>query len=77
MGVTVQEQIDALRAVAGNNVVSLIKDQPDEIIWAIVKNWPTRFDAKRARDLGFVAERNFEEIVRAHIADELNGQLHH
>ena len=77
VGVTVQEQIDALRAVAGNNVVSLIKDQPDEIIWAIVKNWPTRFDAKRARDLGFVAERNFEEIVRAHIADELNGQLHH
>ncbi len=71
VGVTVQEQIDALRAVAGNNVVSLIKDQPDETIWAIVKNWPTRFDAKRARDLGFVAEKNFEEIIRAHIADEL------
>ena len=73
VGVTVQEQIDALRAVAGNNVVSLIKDQPDETIWAIVKNWPTRFDAKRARDLGFVAERNFEDIIRAHIEDELGG----
>ncbi len=75
VGVTVQEQIDALRAVAGNNVVSLIKDQPDETIWAIVKNWPTRFDAKRARDLGFVAEKNFEEIIRGHIADELGGNL--
>ena len=75
VGVTVQEQIDALRAVAGNNVVSLIKDQPDDVIWAIVKNWPTRFDANRARDLGFVAERNFEEIIRAHVADELGGQL--
>ena len=73
VGVTVQEQIDALRAVAGNNVVSLIKDQPDDVIWAIVKNWPTRFDAKRARDLGFVAERNFEDIIRAHIEDELGG----
>ena len=77
VGVTVQEQIDALRAVAGNNVVSLIKDQPDDVIWAIVKNWPTRFDAKRARDLGFVAERNFEDIIRAHIADELGRQLTH
>ena len=71
VGVTVQEQIDALRAVAGDNVVSLIKDQPDETIWAIVKNWPTRFDTERARDLGFVAEKNFEQIVRGHIADEL------
>ncbi len=77
VGVTVQEQIDALRAIAGNNVVSLIKDQPDDTIWAIVKNWPTRFDAKRARDLGFMAERNFEDIIRAHIEDELDGRLHH
>ncbi len=73
VGVTVQQQIDALRVVAGNNVVSLIKDQPDDVIWAIVKNWPTRFDAKRARDLGFVADRNFEDIIRAHVADELGG----
>ena len=75
VGVTVQEQIDALRAVAGDKVVALIKEQPDETIWAIVKNWPTRFDAKRARDLGFEAERNFEDIIRAHIADELSGKV--
>jgi nucleoside-diphosphate-sugar epimerase len=73
VGVTVQEQIDALRAVAGDKAVALIKEQPDETIWAIVKNWPTRFEAKRARDLGFVAEKNFEEIIRAHIDDELSG----
>ena len=75
VGVTVQEQIDVLRAVAGDKVVALIKEQPDETIWAIVKNWPTRFDAKRGRDLGFEAERNFEEIIRAHIADELGGKV--
>ena len=75
VGVTVQQQIDALRVVAGDKVVALIKDQPDDVIWAIVKNWPTRFDAKRARDLGFEAERDFEEIIRAHIEDELGGQL--
>ncbi len=75
VGVTVQEQIDALRKVAGDKAVALIKEQPDDTIWAIVKNWPTRFEAKRARDLGFIAEKNFEEIIRAHIADELGGQL--
>ena len=75
VGVTVQEQIDALGRVAGARAVALIKEQPDAAIWAIVKNWPTRFEALRARELGFVAERSFEEIVRAHIDDELGGKL--
>ena len=75
VGVTVQEQIDALRSMAGEKIVALIKDQPDAAIWAIVKNWPTRFEAKRARDLGFESEQNFEDIIRAHVADELGGQL--
>ena len=69
VGVSVQEQIDALGRVAGAKAVSLIEERPDADIWAIVKNWPTRFDAKRARDLGFVAERNFDEIIQAHIED--------
>ena len=70
VGVTVQEQIDALRNVAGDKAVALIKEQPDAAVWAIVKNWPTRFDAKRARDLGFVVEQNFGAIIRAHAEDE-------
>lgn len=69
VGVSVQEQIDALGRVAGAKAVSLIEERPDATIWAIVKNWPTRFDAKRARDLGFVVERNFDEIINAHIED--------
>jgi D-erythronate 2-dehydrogenase len=69
VGVSVQGQIDALGRVAGSKVVSLIEERPDAAIWAIVKNWPTRFDAKRARDLGFVVERNFDEIIQAHIED--------
>ena len=69
VGVSVQGQIDALERVAGAKAVGLIEERPDAAIWAIVKNWPTRFDAKRARDLGFVAERNFDEIIQAHIED--------
>ena len=69
VGVSVQEQIDALGRIAGHAAQALISDKPDAAIWAIVKNWPTRFEAKRARDLGFVVERNFDEIIMAHIDD--------
>ncbi len=75
VGVTVGEQIEALRRAAGDNAVKLIKEEPDETIWAIVKNWPTRFEAKRAKELGFKAEDSFDEIVRAHIDDELGGKV--
>ena len=73
--VTVGEQIEALRKVAGATSVSLIERKPDEAIMKIVSGWPERFEASRARALGFVAETSFEDIVRAHIADELGGKV--
>ncbi|MCR5855906.1 D-erythronate dehydrogenase [Mesorhizobium sp. J428] len=71
VGVTVGEQIEALERVAGSNVVSLIREAPDEAVWSIVKNWPTRFEARRARELGFEAETSFDEIVRVYVEEEL------
>ena len=71
VAVTVGEQIESLARIAGPDTVKLIREEPDATIWAIVKNWPTRFSADRARALGFVAEQSFDEIVRAHIEDEL------
>jgi nucleoside-diphosphate-sugar epimerase len=73
VAVTVGEQIEALGRIAGAKAVALIREQPDEAVWAIVKNWPTRFEAKRARELGFTAEQSFDEIIRAHIEDELGA----
>ncbi|MBG1232182.1 D-erythronate dehydrogenase [Aestuariivirga litoralis] len=75
VGVSVQEQIDSLRRIAGDKVVALIKEVPDQTIGTIVSGWPTRFEAKRSRDLGFVAEKNFDEIIQAHINAELGGKL--
>ena len=73
VAVTVGEQIEALERIAGRDVAALVRDEPDETVWAIVKNWPTRFEAKRARDLGFQAETSFDDIVRIHIEEELGG----
>ena len=57
VGVTVGEQIEALERIAGAEVGKLIREVPDETIWAIVKGWPTRFEARRSRDLGFAPRR--------------------
>lgn len=71
LAATVGEEISALRRVAGDKAVSLIRHQPDPVIARIVAGWPQAFVADRARALGFVAETNFDEIIRAHIEDEL------
>ncbi|MBO6718616.1 MAG: SDR family oxidoreductase [Rhizobiaceae bacterium] len=75
IAVTVGEQIEALERIAGSKVVSLIREEPDEAVWALVKNWPTRFEAKRARELGFVAETSFDDIIKIHIEEELGGRV--
>ncbi|MEO5323423.1 SDR family oxidoreductase [Mesorhizobium sp. CC13] len=69
VAVTVGEQIEALRRIAGETAARLIREVPDETVWAIVKNWPTQFSAERAHALGFQAEQSFDDIIRAHIED--------
>ena len=69
---TVGEQIEALREVAGDKAVALIRREPDETIMRIVAGWPTKFDAGRAEALGFKADRSFVDIIRTHIEDELS-----
>ncbi|MEM6596023.1 MAG: D-erythronate dehydrogenase [Pseudomonadota bacterium] len=68
---TVAEQIEALRAVAGNDAVARIKPQPDAAIMKIVEGWPRDFAPERALALGFRAEESFKEIVEIYIEDDL------
>jgi len=76
LSATVGEQIDALRRVAGEKAVRLIRREPDPAIQIMVAGWPQRFDARRAQQLGFKTETSFDEIIRAHIEDELDGRVH-
>lgn len=72
---TVGEQIAALKKVAGDKVVARIRREPDPTIIGIVAGWPRNFDASRAESLGFRSEKTFEDIIRAHIDDELGGKI--
>jgi D-erythronate 2-dehydrogenase len=72
---TVAEQVAALRRIAGDTVAARIRRVPDPLIVRIVGGWPARFDARRAVALGFRAENTFDDIIRAHIDDELGGSV--
>lgn len=72
---TVGQQIEALRRVAGERVAARIRREADPMIMRIVSGWAQRVDAARARALGFQAEESFDEIIRAHIDDDLEGRI--
>jgi nucleoside-diphosphate-sugar epimerase len=75
VAVTVGEQIEALKRVAGDKVAARIRRAPDPLIERIVAGWPRRFDAGRALALGFEVEGSFDDIIRVHIEDELGGKI--
>jgi nucleoside-diphosphate-sugar epimerase len=72
---TVGEQLESLQRIAGPNVAARVRREPDELIMRIVSGWAERTDARRAHELGFRAETSFDDIVRAHIEDELGGRI--
>lgn len=75
LSATVGEQIEALRRVAGDKAVGLIRREPDAMTAEMVEGWAKNFDASRALSLGFKAESSFDEIIAIHIEDELGGEL--
>jgi nucleoside-diphosphate-sugar epimerase len=75
LSATVGEQIEALRRVAGDKAVRLIRHEPDPMIMGIVDGWAAALESTRAERLGFSAESSFDDIIRVHIEDELGGSL--
>lgn len=70
LSATVGEMIESLGRCTSLERVDLIRRNPDPGIMRIVDGWPRDLDTSRARALGFEAETNFDEIIRAHIEDE-------
>lgn len=70
LAATVAEEIESLRAVAGQQAVDLIRSAPDPTVAAIVAGWPQAFTASRATALGFRAETRFDEIVQTYLTED-------
>ena len=74
---TIGDEIEALRRVAGEKVVSYIKEVPvDSFAQQMVDAWNfPAFPATRARSLGFTCESSFDELIHLHIESELDGKI--
>jgi D-erythronate 2-dehydrogenase len=73
---TVGDEIDALRRVAGDKIVALIKHEPDPAVEKMLSNWNfPNFSTDRAKSLGFRCESTLDEIIQVHIDDELGGKI--
>jgi nucleoside-diphosphate-sugar epimerase len=68
IGVTVQEMMDALAKVAGEDKLKLLKEETDVDMERILRSWGTEFDNKLAYGLGFKADGSFEQAVRDYIS---------
>ena len=73
VSVTVAEQIESLRRLAGDEAVGLIHSEPDETLMRIVAGWPATSMPDGQSRLGFRADSDFDEIIRVHVEDELAG----
>ena len=69
--VSVEDMVSALRRVAGDAVADRVKWNHDPVIDKIVATWPSNFAPKLGPALGMKADKDFEGIVRAYIADDM------
>lgn len=68
LATTVGEMAQALAQVAGPEVARLLRWQLDPKIQRIVSNWPSRFDPRRARDLGLRPDASVPNLIHAYAA---------
>ena len=67
------DSVAAIGRVAGDRKVGRIDFKIDPDIQAIVDGWPKGTHSARAEALGFKGDTNMDDIVRAHIEDELSA----
>ncbi len=73
--VPVSAMLDSLKKAGGQGAVDKVKFVPDANIRRIVAGWPMRFDAARAKALGFKADDNFDQIVQGFVEDDLRRNV--
>ena len=67
--VTMTEALATLQSVGGDAALALVKRQPDPQVQKLVSTWAARFDTSRAKAMGFKADSDFGQIVRAYVED--------
>jgi nucleoside-diphosphate-sugar epimerase len=72
--VAVGDMVEAVRRAGGEAAHAHIRWQHDPQVEAIVSGWPRALAAPRAEALGFTADADIDEAVRAFVEDDLEMQ---
>ena len=70
IGVSVQDMMDALAKVAGEEKLKFLKEETDPVTERILRSWGTEFDNTLAYSVGFKKDVSFEQAVRDYIENE-------
>lgn len=64
IGVTVQDMMDSLARVGGEDKLKYLSEKEDPLVKPILYSWPTTFDNAKGFGLGFRKDDSFDDIVR-------------
>jgi len=67
--VTPSEMLESLERLGGRDARARVRYEEDRRIVDIVCSWPGSFDVRRARQLGFEADRDFDAVVRQYMGE--------
>jgi nucleoside-diphosphate-sugar epimerase len=71
LSVSVAGMLDGLRAIAGGDILDLVRWEPDDLIQRIVGSWPAQFSPRRAWSLGFQEDKSMDDIIHAFMEEDL------
>ena len=67
IGVSVQDMMDSLARVGGNDKLALLEMKDEPPLKKILYSWPAEFDNTKALNLGFARDTGFDQIVRDYV----------
>jgi len=65
--VSVQELLDALAKVGGDDKLKLIREEPDEVSEKLLRSWACHVDYSTPLRLGLVLDESAEQLVREYV----------
>lgn len=70
---TAGEMVETLGKVAGEEFTKYVRWERNPVLERIVCSWPAAWDTTRAERFGLLGDRDFSDIVRNYIEDELHA----
>lgn len=74
--VSVRQLLQALQDLAGPEVMTLIRDEPDANVRKILQAWPSRFESPRATALGLSPDPGFGSVLRQYVQHHAEAVTH-